>query len=91
MRGVFLSALCFMAGCAAGPSLEQLEEKALLTGDWSAVERREHAAERAAYSRTMRDGVRCPSGQTGLCENRRLVQPCRCVESDSVYAMLGLH
>lgn len=86
MRGVFLTALCFVAGCASGPSLEQLERQALLTGDWSTVERREQAVER----RQARDEIRCPAGQTGYCENRRLIRPCRCVDSDSVYAMLGL-
>ena len=90
MRGIFLTALCLVAGCAAGPSLEQLERQALLTGDWSAVEKREHAAEHAASRRALRDGIRCASGQIGVCDNRQLVRPCRCVNSDSVYAALGL-
>ena len=36
-----LSLLIILAGCAMRPSLEELEDDASTTGEWSAVERRE--------------------------------------------------
>ena len=41
MKFVFLFTLAIVIGCAPQPTLEELEDEASTTGDWTAVERRE--------------------------------------------------
>jgi len=41
MKFVVLITLVFVASCSLRPPLEQLEDEAITTGDWAAVERRE--------------------------------------------------
>ena len=42
MKLMLLLGAVFLTGCVSMPTLEQLEEQAFLTGDWSAVEQREN-------------------------------------------------
>ena len=41
MKFIILFTLVFAVGCASRPTLEQLEEEANTTGNWTTVERRE--------------------------------------------------
>lgn len=82
---LLLIALLFvLAGCAAGPTLEQLESQAMLTGDWSAVERRERSIER----RRQRAGIQCPSGMTAYCEAYAGHRRCTCISSSALSSVL---
>lgn len=38
--------LALMAGCSSGPTLQELKDEAMITGDWTLVEKREKAIER---------------------------------------------
>jgi len=76
MKVVFLLTVCILAGCAAGPSLEQLEQRALVTGDWSAVESRERSIQR----RNMFTGIQCPDGFINYCETRVATLRCACID-----------
>lgn len=78
--------LMVMAGCAVGPTLEQLETQALLTGDWSAVERRE----RAMLRRQARHGPKCPSGYIAYCEDRFTDTVCGCLERSTMSSILTI-
>ena len=41
MRITVLLLMLFLAACASRPSMEELEDQAMASGDWSAVEARE--------------------------------------------------
>jgi hypothetical protein len=66
--------LCFLVGCAARPSLEQLEKEAMASGDWSAVEQREEAMRRYDPN----NGGTCPAGQDRVCYENPAGENCRC-------------
>ena len=86
MRGiVFVFALCVLAGCSTGPSLEELEAQALVTGDWSRVEQREARIAR----RKQRSGISCPPGSVGYCQPFMSEMNCSCVSQESVYSLLS--
>ncbi len=80
MKPLLIALLCILAGCAARPTLEELESQAMLTGDWSAVERRERAIER----RRQRAGIECPTGMTAYCEVHAGHRQCTCISSDAL-------
>ncbi len=75
-----LIVLCFLAGCAAKPSLEQLEDEAMVSGDWSAVEKREQSSSRLnpANDRS------CPTGHAIVCVKNGMHEECECVNSRSI-------
>jgi hypothetical protein len=86
MRGiVIIFALCVLAGCSTGPTLEQLEAEALVTGDWSRVEQREARLAR----HKQRSGISCPPGTIGYCKAFMSDMECECVSQQSVYMMLN--
>ena len=62
--------------------MEQLENEAMLTGDWSAVEEREKAIARKAE----RDGVKlnCPVGYITFCQSYTGQDRCGCVSRRSM-------
>jgi hypothetical protein len=66
MKGIVILAFCVLAGCATGPTLEQLEADALMTGDWSLVEKREQQLRR----RQMRAAYQCPNGYIAFASYR---------------------
>ena len=74
-----------LAGCGTTVPMEELERQAFLTGDWSAVEKRERMLER----RKMRRGNLCPSGAIAVCESLAGTSRCSCVETDSLRAILA--
>jgi hypothetical protein len=85
MRGILIIFTAFvLAGCASGPSLEDLEAQALVTGDWSLVERREAQIARRTYS-----GPKCPPGSVAYCRTFMADQRCSCVARDSLYTMFS--
>ena len=74
-----------LAGCGSYTTMEELERQAFLTGDWSAVEKRERIIER----RKMRRGTFCPAGSVAVCESFAGSDRCSCVESDSLRDVLA--
>ena len=45
MKGLMLLTLMMLTGCASLTPLEQLESEAMVSGDWSKVDRRERSIE----------------------------------------------
>ena len=85
MRVLFaLGAALFLFGCAATQSLEELEAQAAITGDWSAVEKRERILAR----RDARRPPSCPSGQMSYCEAYVGQLRCMCVDKTAIRAAL---
>ena len=75
---------CLLSGCGTYSTLEELEQQAFLTGDWSAVERRERAMARRGQA----NGSACPSGTTQYCERWGADERCGCVKQDMLRDML---
>ncbi|MDH3531366.1 MAG: hypothetical protein OEO82_00475 [Gammaproteobacteria bacterium] len=87
-RGVKVLSLigsALLAGCGGLTPMEHLERQALLTGDWSAVEKRERMLRR----RDAHAGVRCPHGQVRVCQNDVGAERCDCWERDMLFRILG--
>ena len=80
-----LSLLVLAAGCSVSPSMQELETQAFLSGDWSAVEKRE----RTLVRRQLRAGIQCPPAYIGYCEERGIGKACTCVERDAIRLMFG--
>ena len=72
--GIFILVL-MLGGCAAAPTLEELEDQALLTGDWSQVEKRERTIAR----RKAEEPLDCANGYVSYCEIRIATTRCSCV------------
>lgn len=85
MKVMVLMGLCLLAGCGNYPTLEQLEAEALVTGNWSAVDRRESILER----RRQRAGPNCPDGYIGFCSDTTIKLHCTCVEADAAFSALN--
>lgn len=84
-KQLFVFALILLAGCAAGPTMEELEDEALQTGDWSKVEKREQLrAERGGRSK-----AECPAGYAVLCRSEVGFEDCECVSQDVYDKMFG--
>ncbi len=79
MKLILISVLLILAGCASGPTFEELQAEALITGDWSEVERREALKER----RRQRQGPQCPSGYFSYCTQQLSLMRCTCVASNA--------
>lgn len=75
MRCTILIAVMLLAGCASRPSLEALEQEALVTGDWTAVENREQKLKRRQES----SDVVCPGNQVKVCYEDGVRNDCHCV------------
>lgn len=75
MRVTVIALLFILMGaCAPIPTLDELQDEALQTGDWSEVERRE----RIMRTRQARMGPECPDGATGYCEQSGGDVQCGC-------------
>lgn len=85
MRGMALLVLVLLGGCGTYTSLEQLEATAMLTGDWSEVEKRERIIAR----RNLRAGTQCPSGTVNVCQAGAARNRCACIKSDVLRTLLG--
>ena len=64
-----------LGGCAAAPTLEELEDQAMLTGDWNQVEKRERIIAR----RNAREALDCENGYMSVCETYISKTRCSCV------------
>ena len=71
--------LCFIAGCAGQTTVEELEDKAVVTGNWSKVEERE----RLLQQQDKKFGPDCPNGLTTLCYEVGLSVRCGCVRGQT--------
>ena len=76
-----------VSGCGTFHTMEELEHQAMLTGDWSAVEKRERIIAR----RKSRSGGGCPVGQVAVCDGMSSLGRCTCVESDNLREILTIH
>jgi hypothetical protein len=70
---IMLLALAITA-CASKPSLEELEEQAMVSGDWEAVEHREEMVK----NRRLKSAPHCPRGQTKVCIENGTGIDCYC-------------
>lgn len=80
MRMMVLFLLIVLVGCIARPSLEQLEDEAMVSGDWSAVEKREQSSIRL---NPVNDRS-CPNGRAMVCVKNGMHEECECVNSRSI-------
>ena len=87
MRGIIVATLLILGGCSGYQTLEQLEDQALVSGDWSAVEKREELIARQAR----RNGPQCPKGFTAYCETSVFEQRCACVDRNQVKSLLAAY
>ena len=88
MKGIAISGLLLLlGGCASFASLEELEAQAMLTGDWSAVERRERIIAR----REARDAVQCPPDTIAVCTDAVGRDRCSCVRASTIHSLIGGH
>jgi hypothetical protein len=74
-----------LAGCAGVTPLAELEAQALLTGDWSAVEKRERMQAR----RHLNSYIRCPPGTIGYCESDFGRKRCDCIDHEIINTLLS--
>ncbi len=68
--------LCLLVGCVARAPLAELEEEALMTGDWSAVEM--HKKMERKLNRVQSE-PECPGGRALLCHAQGEKEICECV------------
>jgi hypothetical protein len=64
--------------------MAELERQALVTGDWSEVEKRE----RILVRRNMNHAMACPNGYIGYCVENYGQPSCSCVERNVIRAAL---
>jgi hypothetical protein len=85
MKVIVAIALGLLAGCASGPTLEQLEAQAFATGDWTAVEKRQ----RRLQQRNMRSGIACPQGHISYCESFAGIDRCSCLSRRDAHSLFS--
>lgn len=88
MKILALVLLPLLFACAPLPSLEELEEQALVSGDWSRVEARERLiAEKNAEENAINF---CDySGRIYYCEVSGLERRCSCIERRALNQILS--
>ena len=84
MKGIIILALVLLAGCTGFTPLEQLEDEAILTGDWSLVEKRERTIARSQ----MRLGTQCQGDKISFCQSTGGGNYCECVEPRVIRSFL---
>ena len=72
-----LALLLLLGACAGRPTLAELEGEAMVTGDWSKVEKRERIRARSDAL----FGKPCQNGRILLCEESGGGRECECVSS----------
>ena len=87
MKILIVFAFVVLSGCSIGPTMQELEDQALLTGDWSAVERRERSLARRKAIR----GPTCPVGYIGFCVDRFYDKACSCVKREDLSLALSMY
>ena len=78
MKILFIILLAVLVGCSGRPTLEELEDEALVTGDWTEVEKRERSmkARNALYA----DQEVCPATHTRVCFESGMDIDCTCMK-----------
>jgi hypothetical protein len=87
MKHLLIFGLILLAGCAVGPTMEELEAEAMQTGDWTKVEDRELLeAQRMGRAR-----AECPKGYAILCKTEADVgsENCKCVSRETHRAIFN--
>ena len=84
MKGIIILALVLLAGCGTFTPLEQLENEALLTGDWSAVEQRERIIAKSQFWTK----PQCQGEKINFCHTNGAGTYCECVESNVIRSLL---
>lgn len=79
MKYAALLGFLLLTACATVPTLDELEHRAMLTGDWTEVERREKVIARRAAER----GINCPAGYVSFCV-KGVRNECSCVDRDTL-------
>ena len=85
MKALSVLAVFLMTGCASYQTLEELEDEAMKTGNWAAVEKRERVIAR----REARTGLKCAAGYVGYCESYGTDNRCACLPNDTMRDMLA--
>lgn len=75
VKFVVLFTLVIVAACTSRPTLEQLEDEANTTGDWTAVERREELTKKRLES----TAPGCPSRHVKKCFEEQSGIQCYCL------------
>lgn len=73
MKSTIIIAVLILSGCGSSPSLEELEEEAMISGDWSEVEKRERRLRQ--QNQVEND---CESGMTLVCYDQGAGEECVC-------------
>jgi len=76
MNIVILVMLIIVVGCAQRPTLDQLEDEALVTGKWTTVERREELIKKRLES----TAPGCPVGLSKKCFEELSGIQCYCIK-----------
>jgi hypothetical protein len=85
MKTIAVLFLGFMlTGCGPTPTLEQLEDQAFLTGDWTAVEKHERRAQR----RQAQLAQVCSPDFVSYCMNGTRNSHCSCVSRQRLADLL---
>lgn len=85
MRAIVLAGLLLLGGCAAQVPMAELEQQAMLTGDWSAVEKRERQIARRAE----RNGPDCGHGLVSYCVENGGHDRCSCITGQNLRDMFS--
>lgn len=78
MKMLCVLLLCFLAGCAGRMTLEELEDEAIVTGNWSDVEERKRLLEQ----RNKKLGPNCPDGFMMNCQEIGPSVRCDCIRGE---------
>jgi hypothetical protein len=78
MKFLILCMLMIVVGCSARPTLEQLEDEANTTGDWTAVDRREDVIK----MRRETTAPGCPVGLSKRCYEAHTGIECYCIQRE---------
>jgi len=74
MKFAILISLAIIVGCAPRPTLDQLEEEALVSGEWTTVEKREELVKKRLES----TAPGCPIGHSKKCIEEQSGIQCYC-------------
>jgi len=75
MKMLSILLISALVGCAGQQTLEELEKDALVSGDWTEVEKREQLLARKGK----KEGTDCPEGLTNVCYEQGVKISCGCV------------
>ncbi len=76
MKILSVTILILLLGCVARQPMEELEEQALITGDWSKVERREIMDKKMGM---VNAEPQCSNGYVMYCHKKSEREVCGCV------------